>query len=141
MAGVAASLPAAGGVLVCASCPTVHQAAVSEICNFGKTPIVVAFGQKNDAIDRLPGDWRQQWMVKVVQATVQAMVTARTASATVIFIDSEDRSEATDEEWGMWIKLRRAIQEKYAADCHGRECELSAEGPLHFAKQFRPKYG
>jgi len=132
---------ASGEVLVCASCPTFHQAAVSEICNFGKTPIVVAFGQKNDAIDRLPGDWRVQWMAKVVQATVQAMITARAAKATVIFIDSEGKSEATDEEWGMWIKLRRAIKEKYAADCRGRECELEAKGPLDFARQFKPMYG
>ena len=128
-------------VLVCASCPTFHQAAVTKICNFGSTPIVVAFGQKDDAIDRLPGDWRVQWMAKVVQATVQAMISARAPKATVIFIDSEGKSEATDEEWGMWIKLRRAIKEKYAADCHDRVCELKAEGPLDFGGQFKPMYG
>ena len=132
-------------MLVCASCPTFHQEAVKQIYNYGSRPIVVAFGKKDDVIDRLGNDWRQHWMVKVVQGTVQAMISARVSKATVIFIDSEGRSEATDEEWGLWIKLRRAIKEKYAAD-YGQgaarpDCDITADGPLEFAKQFKPKYG
>ena len=98
-----------------------------------KPPIVIAFGQKDDAIDRLPGDWRDQWRVKVVQATVQAMEMTMKKEAMIIFIDSEGRSEATDEEWGMWLQLRRAIMEKFKADT-GNACEVQAVGPITCAK-------
>ena len=92
-------------------------------------PVVIAFGQKDDAIDRLPGDWRDQWRVKVVQATVQAMETMMKKEAMIIFIDSEGRSEATDEEWGMWVQLRRAIMDKFKADT-GSACQVQAVGPI-----------
>jgi hypothetical protein len=82
-------------VMICASCPTFRQDAVSQVCMSTRPRIVIAFRQKDDAIDR--------WRVKVVQATVQAMETAQTSNAKIIFIDSERRSTATDEEWGMWL--------------------------------------
>ena len=72
-----------------------NQEAATKICMSTTPPVVIAFGQKDDAIDRLPGVWRDQWRVKVVQATVQAMEMTMKKEAMIIFIDSEGRSEAT----------------------------------------------
>ena len=126
-------------VIVCASCPTFRQEAVKKVCMSTSPRIVIAFGQKDDAIDRLPGDWRDQWKVKVVQATVQAMEMKETNAAKIIFIDSEGKSEPTDEEWGMWVQLRRAIMEKFKADTGG-DCKLEAVGPVTCADFQRGDY-
>ena len=40
----------------------------------------------------------------------------------------------TDEEWGMYIQLRRAIMEKFKADSRGEECKVEAIGPITCAE-------
>ena len=43
-----------------------HQAAVTEICNFGKTPLVVAFGQERRNAARAKRVFRRYPLARVV---------------------------------------------------------------------------
>merc|ERR1712183_349668 len=60
-------------VRVCVSCPTFRQDEALAVCR--QHGVVVAFGRKGDAIDKLGTNWREQWKAKVVQATFQEMMT------------------------------------------------------------------
>ena len=61
-----------------------------------------------------------------------------------MIIDSEGKSEATDEEWKMWHDLRRAIAKEYYNKRTNGKCEVEAVGPLTcevFRRRFQRRPG